>query len=89
MPVFFCDPGKPWQRPTNEHTNGLLRNYFPKGTNLRVHTPEDLLRVQDELNQRPRKTLGWKTPHELFATLHPWPCSDDRWNLPSNTEELR
>lgn len=69
MPVFFCDPGSPWQRPSNENTNGLLRDYFPKGTNLRVHTLEDLQRVSDELNRRPRKTLGWKTPHELFTTL--------------------
>lgn len=69
MPVFFCDPGKPWQRPTNENTNGLLRDYFPKGTNLRVHTVEDLQRVSDELNRRPRKALGWNTPHDLFANL--------------------
>jgi IS30 family transposase len=69
MPVYFCDPGSPWQRPSNENTNGLLRDYFPKGTNLRVHTLDDLRRVSDELNRRPRKTLGWKTPHDLFATL--------------------
>ncbi|WP_206445693.1 IS30 family transposase [Agrococcus sp. KRD186] len=69
MPVFFCDPGKPWQRPTNENTNGLLRDYFPKGTNLRVHSVEGLQRVSNELNRRPRKTLGWHTPHDLFANL--------------------
>ena len=69
MQIYFCDPGKPWQRPTNENTNGLLRDYFPKGTNLRVHTAEDLQRVSDELNRRPRKTLDWKTPHELFASI--------------------
>ena len=69
MPVFFCDPGSPWQRPSNENTNGLLRDYFPKGTNLRLHTVDDLHRVSDELNRRPRKTLNWQTPHELFATL--------------------
>lgn len=69
MPVYFCHPGRPWERPTNENTNGLLRNYFPKGTNLAVHTPDDLLRVGHELNTRPRKTLKWKTPHELFAAL--------------------
>lgn len=69
MPVFFCDPGSPWQRPSNENTNGLLRNYFPKSSNLRAYTAEDLTRVSDELNQRPRKTLHWQTPHELFATL--------------------
>jgi IS30 family transposase len=69
MPVYFCDPGSPWQRPSNENTNGLLRDYFPKGTDLRVHTADELQRVTDELNRRPRKTLGWKTPHALFATL--------------------
>ena len=67
--IYFCDPGKPWQRPTNENTNGLLRDYFPKGTNLRVHTAEDLQRVSDELNRRRRKTLDWKTPPDLFASL--------------------
>jgi len=69
MPVYFCRPGRPWQRPSNENTNGLLRNYFPKGSDLRVHTPADLARVADELNRRPRKTLGWQTPMALFATL--------------------
>ena len=69
MPVFFCNPGRPGQRPSNENTNGLLRNYFPKGTDLRVHTADDLARVANELNRRPRKTLGWSTPHSLFATL--------------------
>lgn len=69
MPVFFCDPGSPWQRPGNENTNGLLRDYFPKGTNLRIHTADDLQRVSDELNRRPRKTLDRQTPHDLFAIL--------------------
>jgi len=69
MPVFFCHAGMPWQRPSNENTNGLLRDYFPKGTDLRVYTADDLARVSDELNRRPRKTLGWQTPHDLFATL--------------------
>jgi len=69
MPVFFCHRGSPWQRPSNENTNGLLRDYFPKGTNLRVHTAADLARVGAELNHRPRKTLDWQTPHDLFATL--------------------
>ena len=68
MPVYFRHPGRPWQRPSNENTNGLLRNYFPKGTDLRVHSAGDLARVADELNRRPRKTLGWRTPHSLFAT---------------------
>ena len=69
MPVFFCDPGSPWQRPTNEYTNGLLRNYFPKSSNLRAYTADDLIRVGEELNQRPRKTLERQTPHALFANL--------------------
>jgi IS30 family transposase len=62
MPVFFCDPHSPWQRPANENTNGLLRQYFPKGSDLRVHGPERLAAVAAELNARPRKTLGWDTP---------------------------
>ena len=74
MPVFFCHAGMPWQRPSNENTNGLLRDYFPKGTNLRVYTAADLARVSNELNRRPRKTLGWQTPHDLFATLQSGPA---------------
>lgn len=62
MPVFFCDPHSPWQRGTNENTNGLLRDYFPKGSDLRGHSAADLARVAAELNDRPRKTLGWQTP---------------------------
>ena len=59
--VFFADPHSPWQRGSNENTNGLLRQYFPKATNLAVHTPERLALVQDELNARPRKRQ-WATP---------------------------
>ncbi|MGQ0631651.1 MAG: IS30 family transposase [Sporichthyaceae bacterium] len=69
MHVYFCHPGRPWERPTNENTNGLLRDYFPKGSNLAVHTATDLQRVVEELNQRPRKILGWQTPEALFASL--------------------
>lgn len=73
MEVFFCHPGRAWQRPTNEQTNGLLRDYFPKGSNLSVHTAADLQRVVTELNQRPRKILGWQTPDAVFASLRTRP----------------
>ena len=69
MPVYFCDPHSPWQRGSNENTNGLLRQYFPKGTSLAGYTPQDLAAVADELNGRPRKTLGWKTPAEALAEI--------------------
>ena len=67
--VYFCDPRSPWQRPTNEHTNGMLRDYFPKGTDLSVHTAVDIALVQAELNQRPRRILGWDTPADRLAML--------------------
>src|SRR5918997_4277393 len=74
IPVYFCEPHSPWQRGTNENTNGLLRQYFPKGTDLAAYPAEHLDAVAAQLNGRPRKTLGFKTPAEALARL----LSDDQ-----------
>jgi IS30 family transposase len=69
LDIYFCDPAKPWQRGSNENTNGLLRQYFPKSTDLAVHSPADLEFVAAQMNRRPRKTLGWLKPREAMAQL--------------------
>ncbi|WP_431951365.1 IS30 family transposase [Nocardia lijiangensis] len=69
MDVYFCEPGSPWQRGSNENTNGLLRQYFPRNSNLHIHDRNALQAVADELNDRPRKSLGWQTPTERLTAL--------------------
>ncbi len=69
LQIYFCDPASPWQRGSNENTNGLLRQYFPKGTDLSMYTAEDLEFVALQMNTRPRQTLGWREPREALAEL--------------------
>jgi IS30 family transposase len=77
LPIYFCDPASPLQRGSNENTNGLPRQYFPKGSDLSRYTREDLDHVATELNTRPRKTLNWRTPAEALAALLSEPDQQD------------
>ena len=74
--VYFCDPRSPWQKGANENTNGLIRQFFPKGTEFDEVTEEEVRRVQDLINGRPRETLGWRTPAEAMAEVLAGAISD-------------
>ena len=82
IPVFFCEPHSPWQRPSNENTNGLLRGYFPKSTDLSLHSPERLREVENELNNRPRKPSDGTPRNNDSIHSKAKPCSNDRQNPP-------
>jgi IS30 family transposase len=69
VPIYFCDPHSPWQRGSNENTNGLLRQYLPKGSDLSKVTPAELRRIQRSLNDRPRRTLSYVTPSEKLLEV--------------------